>query len=103
MPDLYEALSDQPFKARCKIAFQSSAVDVMAEPPATEYHSQRVKLCAKIFDGSLPRAEMTCGIITNPTIALAYIDDTPIPDNDLKFAADSLFNTFALSLCPVDP
>lgn len=89
------------FQGRVKYWLESAAVAVMAEAANTASHGPRVNYAYSILRGSASVLEVTVAVLTNTTIAgEANVATTAnsgyaIPDSDIQFAINSLFNALA--------
>jgi len=89
------------FQNRVKYAFQLAAINVMAEDPQTPNHAERVTFADRVLSGLVAIFELAVGILTNPSIAAEadvelYVNASfGIPDGDIQFTANSMFNAFA--------
>lgn len=91
--------SNAGFQSRCQYALTDAAVNVMAESNETASHQQRVNYARQVIAGSINVLQLAFTVLTNSTIAAeANVQTTPdyaIPDSDIQFAVNSLFNTLA--------
>lgn len=87
------------FQARVYYAMMTAAVNVYSEATNTAGHAQRRNLALQVFSGSFGVGTMCLAVLTNATIAaeavLATTPDYAIPDGDIQFAVNSLWNDFA--------
>lgn len=92
--DAGRATSDTDFVTRVKMAMVIAAIDVAAEPDETELHSARIATARVILlhqDEYALRFSMA--VMSNSTLR-ASANFTGIPDGDLQFAINSVFNAF---------
>lgn len=89
------------FQSRVSYALVVAAVNVMAESAGTVNHAERVIYAKKIINGDYDLIDPSMAVLTNSTIA-AESDSTivsngsfNIPDGDIQFAINSLFNALA--------
>lgn len=91
--------ADAGFQGRCRYALITAAVNVMAELPATTQHRLRVNYAIQVLQGSINILEVALAVLTNASIiAEANVATTPdfaIPDSDIQFQVNSLFNALA--------
>lgn len=85
------------FQHRVDYAMMVAAINVAAEG-AVANHATRLAYAQKIFDGSYQVQRAVYAILTNASIA-AEANETDsnngIPDGDIQFAANSVFNALA--------
>lgn len=97
--DLGTIAKDANFQARVGFAMMTAAVNVYAEATNTTGHPQRRALALQVFTGAFGVGTMCIAVLTNATIAAeAVLATTPgfaIPDGDIQFAVNSLWNDFA--------
>lgn len=97
--DLGTIASNANFQARVQYAMTVAAVNVYAEDPATAGHPARKDLAIRTFNGAYSVQTVAMMVLTNSTIAAeANINTTPgfaIPDSDIQFAVNSLWNDIA--------
>lgn len=90
--DLNELAQDPIFRGRCLYALQVAAVAVMAESSGTPSHDKRVAFATSVLNGSCISYQIALAVLTNPTIAA---EAPTIPDSDIQFAVESLFDALA--------
>jgi hypothetical protein len=87
------------FQGRCLYALTVAAVNVVAESNATASHQQRVNYAKTVLNGGANIVNVCLAVLTNSTIAgeavAATTPDYAIPDSDIQFAVNSLFNALA--------
>jgi len=87
------------FQGRCLYALTVAAVNVAAEANNTANHQQRVNYAKTVLNGGANLLQVALAVLTNSTIsAEAVVATTPdyaIPDSDIQFAINSLFNDLA--------
>lgn len=98
--DLNTIAKDSNFRGRSLYALQVAAVNVMAEDPETSGHEARVAFARSVLSGSVDSYQIALGVLTNPSIAgeadVSLIATTAgVPDGDMQFAVNSLFNAFS--------
>jgi hypothetical protein len=98
--DVIAVSTSTRFQNRCNYALQVAAVNVMAEVSTTTAHRQRVDFAIKVFNGTGPTlSEVALATLTNATIAgeenSATLPDQGVPDGDIQFAINALFNALA--------
>jgi hypothetical protein len=99
LTDLSSIALSVDFSRRINMAAFNCALAVMAESANTPSHAQRVIFAATILAGNSPNLLLAYGILNNTTIAAeADVSSPPgfaIPDGDLQFAMNSIFNAYA--------
>lgn len=99
--DLGTIASDGNFQNRVRYAMTVAAVNVYSELANTMGHPARVAFALKVIAGAFSIANACLTILTNSTIAAeANIATTAgggyaIPDADIQFAVNSLWNHFS--------
>ena len=98
--DLVAISRVQRFQDRVNYYLNKAAVDVMAEAANTAQHSQRVQFARTVLNGGGPTIlQVAIDVMGNSTIAaeavLATTPDYEIPDSDIAFTINSLFNALA--------
>lgn len=97
--DLTAIANNGTFQGRVLYALTLSATNVMAEVKTTQFHWQRGEFAAKVLSGSLYILPYCLAVLANPTVAaeavLATTPDYAIPDADIQFAVNSLWNAFS--------
>ena len=97
--DLITIAGNNGFQNRIKYALTSAAVSVYNELSSTTGHSARVSYAVSIINGNYNLAPASLAVLTNPTIAaeatLSSAPDFGIPDSDIQFAVNSLWNALA--------
>lgn len=97
--DLGTIAKDANFQARVNYAMLVAAVNVYAEVATTTGHAQRKAFALLVFFGNYNPVQACAMVLTNATIAAeAVLATTPsfaIPDGDIQFAVNSLWNDFA--------
>ncbi len=87
------------FQNRIKYALTQAAVSVYNELSSTSGHTQRVAYASGVIQGNYNLAPAALAVLTNTTIAaeatLATAPDFGIPDSDLQFAVNSLWDALA--------
>lgn len=91
--------ADTGFEARIDYAMMVAAAQIAAEDPGTASHDIRKAFAAKVIAGNYSIARAALAVLTNSTIA-ADTSTSPspgstIPDSDIQFAVNSLWNTLA--------
>jgi hypothetical protein len=85
------------FRGRISYAMKKAALDVRAEAPSGDT-AKRQALATRILDGAENMNQWAVAVTTNATIGAA-IDANPtapvIPDADIQFTVESLYNAFA--------
>ena len=97
--DLNTIANNAGFQGRCLYALEVAAVNVMAEVNTTPVHGARVIFARQVLGGSVTGLRTALAVLTNSTIAgEAVLQTTPdysIPDGDIQFAINSLYNALA--------
>ncbi len=105
--DLITIAGNGGFQNRVKYALASAAVSVYNELSSTTGHNQRVAYATSVIQGNYNLAPAALAVLTNTTIASeASLGTAPgsvpatapgfnIPDSDLQFAVNSLWNALA--------
>jgi hypothetical protein len=98
--DLMAIARNEKFQDRVRYDIQKAAVSVMAEDSSTASHPQRITYARLILDGNVQILSFCIAVVTNSTISTeATLDpqvaDFGIPDSDIEFTVNSLFNSFA--------
>lgn len=97
--DLETIANNAGFQGRVNHALQVAAENIMTEDPTTARHEDRVAFARKVINGEVSMAEVAQQVLTNATIAAeavaATTPDFAIPDGDIQFAINSLFNVLA--------
>lgn len=95
--DIVDVAAKPSFIARVNYAVVIAAVNVAAEDPATPNHAARVAFANTILIGGTAPGAVNA-VLANSTIA-AESDSSQrgenIPDGDLQFAVNSVFNALA--------
>lgn len=89
-----EIAGNDIYKRRVEYALFSAAVNVMSEVNTTPSHAARVTYGAKVLAGQADVRAAVIASLTNSTLAAANTADS-IPDSDIQFAVNSLFNALA--------
>jgi len=97
--DLIKIAGNSGFQDRIKYALTSAAISVYNELSSTTGHSARVGYATAIIAGNYNLAPAALAVLTNPSIAaeatLSSAPDFAIPDSDIQFAVNSLWNALA--------
>ncbi len=97
--DLITIAGNNAFQNRIKYSLTQAAVSVYNEASSTTGHTARVAYAVGIIDGNYNLASASLAVLTNSTIAaeatLASAPDFSIPDSDIQFAVNSLWNALA--------
>lgn len=96
--DIAKIAQQADFVNRVMYYVTGAAVDVMAEPANTPDHAARVAFAQKALSGNYYVQGAVNAVLSNPSIA-AESDSREaganIPDGDLEFAVNSLFDALA--------
>ena len=86
------------FQGRIKCAMMSAAISVYNESSTSSGHIPRVVYAVNVINGNYNIAQATLAVLMNATIA-SEANTTPpdfsIPDSDIQFAVNSLWNALA--------
>ncbi len=97
--DLITIAGNGGFQNRIKYALTSAAVSVYNELSSTTGRAARVAYATGIIGGNYNLAPASLAVLTNSTIAseasAANPPDFGIPDSDIQFAVNSLWNALA--------
>ena len=97
--DLGTIAKDANFQLRVGYAMSVAAVNVYAESTGVTGHVLRVEFSRSVFTGNYNILNACLMVLTNAAIAAeANVATTPgfaIPDGDIQFAVNSLWNDFA--------
>ncbi len=97
--DLIKIAGNSGFQERVKYALMSAAVSVYNELSSTTGHTPRVAYANSIIAGNYNLGPASLGVLTNTSIAaeatIGSAPDFSIPDSDIQFAVNSLWNAFA--------
>jgi hypothetical protein len=86
------------FQDRVRFYMTGAARDVMAEVSTTTAHAQRVTYAKSVLAGTADVLDYAVACVNNATILNEInlgLGDFGIPDSDLAFTVNSLFNAFA--------
>jgi hypothetical protein len=99
LSDLSVIANDANFQNRVRYAMVVAAVNVYSENPNTVGHPARAALSTRVVNGQMNFQAVALAVLTNATIAAeASLATTPgfaIPDGDIQFAVNGLWNAFA--------
>ncbi len=97
--DLAAIAKDTNFQSRVSYAMMVAANNVYAEAGNVTGHPARVAFSRQVFCGSINIFYCCLMVLTNSTIAAeAVLATTPafaVPDGDIQFAVNSLWNAFS--------
>jgi hypothetical protein len=96
--DLMTIANDNRFQSRCSYTLDVAAVNVIAESTTTANHIQRTSYAKNVVAGNFTPKTIAIGVLTNSTIAAEAAlgsADFSIPDSDIQFTVNTLFNDFA--------
>ncbi len=97
--DLITIAGNNGFQNRVKYALTSAAVSVYNEASSSTGHAARVAYAKSVIAGNYNLAPASLAVLTNSTIGseavLAHPPDFSIPDSDLQFAVNSLWNALS--------
>lgn len=97
--DLGAIAKDSNFQSRVQYAMMVAAVNVYSEAAGTPGHPARSAFAVRVINGQFSILTACLAVLTNATIAAeANLVTTPgfaIPDGDIQFSVNSLWNDFA--------
>ena len=97
--DLAVISNSSGFQNRVLYALNVAAVNVMSETSVVPYHSARSDFATKIIGNSFSSQPYALAVLTNATISneatITATADNGIPDGDIQFSVNGLFNAFA--------
>jgi hypothetical protein len=87
------------FQDRVRYAVVKAASAIMAEAAGTASHAQRVAYAKLVLAGMVDIFSLSVGVTSNPTVFAelnpAATPNYGVPDADLEFTVNSLFNAYA--------
>ena len=91
------------FQNRVQYALFVAAVNVSSEDPNTLGHSQRITYANRVLNGNVNLPSVCNMVLTNPSIAQEAVPtasgqastDNSIPDGDIQFTVNSLWNALS--------
>lgn len=100
LADLGTIANDSRFQSRCMQAALDAAINVMAEDPGTASHLKRAQYAEAIINGAVNPVSIARAVLSNSTIAgesdvTQILTTDAIPDSDIQFAVNSVFNALA--------
>lgn len=96
--DIAQVAQQTQFLGRIRYALYIAAINVYAEDPGTPNHAARAAFAGKVTSGQADLASAALSVLTNPSIAAEAAPEEPnngIPDGDIQFAMNSVFNALA--------
>lgn len=97
--DISTISANTAFQSRCQYALIVAAIDVMSEANTTGGHAQRLEYAKQVLQAQVSLVVVAMAVLTNATIgAEAVAATTPgyaIPDSDIQFAVNSIFNALS--------
>ncbi len=92
----HELATNAAFIVRVRSAITKSAIDVASEDAGASNHARRVELAGQVLRSPGRWAEMMAeGVAANGTIVAKAMAGQEIPDDDIAFAASSLWDAYA--------
>jgi hypothetical protein len=85
-----------PFQVRVQAAAIKAAVSVAAEDSGTANHDRRLQLAGQVLRS--PEAwgrVLAQGVASNASILANAMTDTEIPDSDIEYTVNSLWDAYA--------
>lgn len=102
LQDLGTIANDSAFQARCMAALVAASVNVLAEGDQIQFHPARSAYASEVLDhqNQISPFAVAEAVLSNATIgAEATVESLPgctaVPDADITFAVNSLFNDLA--------
>jgi hypothetical protein len=100
LQDLNTIANDPTFQGRCMQALELAAVNVAAEGDAVAGHAQRAEYAKAVLAGEVTAPFVAKAVLTNAAIAAEanaqqLSTGAAIPDGDIQFAINSLYNDLA--------
>lgn len=90
----YFAKTDQNFQMRVEYFVVAAAIASTTESVSGSLHAQRVALAKNILNNSaLYAPKFGLAVMSNSTL-LAATDLSAIPDGDIQFVVNSIYNSF---------
>lgn len=96
--DLMTIAKDVRFQSRVSYYLHLAAINVMAEAANTASHTSRVTYAKTVLNGVADPYRVSIEVLTNATIAAEATTQGPdfgIPDSDIQFTVNSIFNALA--------
>lgn len=96
--DIVDVAAKPSFQARVNYALTIAAVNVAAEDPGTPNHVARVEFAERVLQGDYSLSGAVNAVLANTTIAAESTSaerGEGIPDGDLQFAVNSIFDALA--------
>lgn len=98
--DLATIALDPEFQKRINYAMVTSAVQICSEDTTTPSHTYRVAFARKVLDADYSIPHVTMAVLVNSSIAAegSIGGQSPaysIPDSDLQFTVNSLWNALS--------
>jgi hypothetical protein len=97
--DLITIAGNNGFQNRIKYALTQAAISVYNEASSSTGHIARLAYATGVIGGNYNLAPAALAVLTNTTISaeatLSSAPDFAIPDSDIQFAVNSLWNALA--------
>lgn len=96
--DLAQIALQSDFQNRVRYSLYVAAVNVHAEDAGTASHTARLAFSNKVLSGAYDLASAVFAVLTNSTIAAeatASGSGNSVPDGDLQFTMNSVYNGLA--------
>ena len=97
-----QIVNNQPteFQSRVNYAMCVAAINVYSEGTGVTGHAARAAFAVRVLAGNFNLAAVCFAVMTNPTIAAEAVYQQPpagnaIPDGDIQFAVNSIWNALA--------
>lgn len=91
-------ISQSEFQQRVNYAMSVAAVAVYNESAGTTGHAARAAFATRVLSGNFNLIATCYAVLTNPTIGAEAVPGQPgngIPDADIQFAINSIWNALA--------
>lgn len=95
---LAQIAASQEFQQRVSYAMNVAAANVYSEAGTTTGHGTRATFATKVANGNYSLSAVSLVVLTNTTIAAEAtigVSLNTIPDSDLQFSVNSLWNMLA--------
>ncbi len=97
--DLVTIANNNAFQNRVKYALESAAISIYNEASSSTGHTARVAYASGVIGGNYSLFPTALAVLTNSTLGseanLAHPPDFGIPDSDLQFAVNSMWDALA--------
>lgn len=96
--DIATTAHDETFRRRVVYALTVAAINAYAEAGTVPGHAARAAFATKLLSSQFDVQGAVWGVLTNSTIAgeeVSTITGAGVPDADIQFAANSIYNALA--------